>query len=181
MHWLRSWKRIYSRSMHCQVHIERAVMGRHRQAHLRLWSSMSSLKMHSRTWPSARRPCYKRCPKLVMVDKQRVMVIRIPRNEKLRKYTNLSAHDKITLNMGKFILRWVQLIRIQGDKVLTATKSRAHASSSTRSSSTCSSTSSFTNSAMSLIARVTWARCAPSALASLSSCNRPNVPWSPSS
>ena len=40
--------------------------------------------------------------------------MKFSRNEKLRKYTNLSAHDKI--NMGKFILRWVKLIRIQGDK-----------------------------------------------------------------
>merc|ERR1711892_665695 len=30
--------------------------------------------------------------------------MKFSRNEKLRKYTNLSAHDKITLNMGKFIL-----------------------------------------------------------------------------
>ena len=33
--------------------------------------------------------------------------MKFSRNEKLRKYTNLSAHDKITLNMGKFILRIV--------------------------------------------------------------------------
>ena len=33
--------------------------------------------------------------------------MKFSRNEKLRKYTSLSAHDKITLNMGKFILRKV--------------------------------------------------------------------------
>ena len=36
------------------------------------------------------------------------------RNEKLRKYTSLSAHDKITLNMGKFILRKVLVFFFQG-------------------------------------------------------------------
>merc|ERR1712062_604320 len=30
--------------------------------------------------------------------------MKFSRNERPRKYTNLSAHDKITLNMGKFIL-----------------------------------------------------------------------------